>query len=207
MKQQFIRFFLIAMVTTTLSSHAIGESNSEWEASLLGPDTFWGEATNGVKSALHVEQLSGTNMLIRCTPILKNTNTNILSLNLPPLKSRFIMEFRDNNGKAVTKTQKGKDFKKALTDPLYLTTGINTPAGYGRLPPLHPNYSEMLDGYDFVLQDYFLITNSGKYNLTFQMKVVWFPSDWKGSLKTTNVPVINLPAVNAQIEIKQTTPP
>jgi len=202
MKQGIFKYFLFAVVITTLTHRAIGDSDSEWESSLLGPDTFWGAATNGVKPALHIESLPGTNMLVRCTPILKSSNTNIVLLYFPPLKNRFNMELRDSNGRLIEKTQKGKALNEALTEPFGLTTGINRLAGYGGIPPLDPNHSEMLGGSDFILQDYFVITISGKYNLTFQMRVIRFPPNWKGSRKSTNVPAINLPAVNAQIQIK-----
>ena len=202
MKQGIFKVILITMVTTALSSNVIGETNAEWEASLLGSDTFWGASTNGVKSALNIEALSVANPLIRCTPILKNTNNGYLLMYLPPLKSRFIMELKDSNGTAVEKTQMGKALNEALAEPFGLTTGINTRAGYGRLPSLRPNYSEKLDGYAFNLQDYFVITNSGTYNLAIQLRVIWFLTPWKGSLKTTHVPVVNLPAVNARIDVK-----
>lgn len=199
-----IKLFLLAMVITMFTHQAIGDSNSEWESSLHGTDTFWGAATNGVRSALHIEPLSGTNALIRCTPILKSSHTNILLMYFPPLNNRFIMELQDSNGRVIAKSPKGKALNETLTEPFGLTTGINRLAGYGGIPPLYPNHSEMLGGAEFVLQDYFQITNSGKYNLTFQMRVICFPPDWKGSIKpkSTNVPVINIPAVNAQIEIK-----
>lgn len=202
MKKEFVKFALITTVTIALAHRAVGGNGSEWESSLLRSNTFWGGETNGVKSALHIELIPGTNMLIRCTPILKSSHTNMLWLYFPPLNNRFIMELQDCDGRSVEKTQKGKALNESLKEPFGLTTGINKRAGYGGIPPLYPNYSEMLDGSNFTLQDYFCITNSGKYNLIFQMKVVWFPPDWKGSRKTTNVPVINLPAVNAKIEIR-----
>ena len=114
------------------------------------------------------------------------------------------MELQDNNGQSVAKTQKGQALNEVLTEPFGLTSGINKLAGYGGIPPLHPNYSEMLDGSEFTLQDYFVITNSGKYFLKFQMNVIWFPPNWKGSRKTTNVPMASLPPVEVTFEISET---
>jgi hypothetical protein len=74
---------------------------------------------------------------------------------------------------------------------------------------MDPNHSELLGGYEFNLQDYFQITNSGKYNLTFQMRVIYFPPDWKGSIKpkSTNVPIVSLSPVEATFTISQTNSP
>ena len=202
MKQNILKFLLFALSITMLTRYAIGGGHSEWESGLQGPETFWGGETNGVKSALHIETLPSTNTLIKCTPILKNSRTNSLLLYFPPLKNRYIMELKDSNGRPVEKTGMGKALNEALTEPFGLTTGINQSAGYRRLPPMDPNYSSRLDGYEFNLQDYFVITNSGKYSLTFQMRVIWFPPNWKGSRKSINVPIVNLPPVNTQIEIK-----
>ena len=55
----------------------------------------------------------------------------------------------------------------------------------------------------FNLGDYFALTNTGKYNLSFKMNVIWFPPKWKGNPKTTNVPIVTLPPVSAPIEIKK----
>jgi hypothetical protein len=117
------------------------------------------------------------------------------------MANRFQMELRDGRGALVVKTAKGRELAEPLDKPFGLTTGINVAAGYSGVPPLHHGHSEMLGGSQFALQDYFTITNAGIYKLRFQLKVIWFPMDWKGSRKTTNVPVVTLPPVESQIEV------
>jgi len=137
-----------------------------------------------------------------CIPILKSSRTNHLWLYLPPMKSRFQLTLLDENKNTVTKTEKAEQSGAPLTQPFRLTTDINIRAGYSGLPPLYSNEPESLDLYRVNLRDYFVLTNTGKYNLKFIMTVIWFPPKWKGDYKSPNVPMVALPPVKAQIEIK-----
>jgi hypothetical protein len=81
-----------------------------------------------------------------------------------------------------------------------VTTGVNFPAGY-RAVVLYPGSSEQTT-YAFILQDYFDVRTPGKYRLQLDSRVIWIPPGRPpGSLMTTNLPVVQLPPIVAQIEI------
>ena len=210
MKHNFLRFLSLTMAIVLYALCVAAEdANNKLESSLLEPNTFWGAETNGFKAGLNVEVSSGTNALMMCTPILNSSHTNTVRLYFPPLKNRYIMELTDSSGRSVKKTKAGEALCDGLTEPFGAIVGINRSAGYRALPPLDPNDAARLDGYKFSLKDFFNITNVGKYTLTLQMKVIYFPADWKGPIrpKSTNVPVLKLPPISAQIELGKPVAP
>jgi hypothetical protein len=183
-------------------AQAASVSGSGTEEDSAAPNTFWGADTNGLKFGLHIETARNTSNAvawIKCTPILRYSGTNTLWIYLPPVLSRFQMALTDEKDRLVAPTTKGRRLGEPLPAPFGVTTGINYRAGYSGCPPLHPGHCEVLGESEFILQDYFSITNAAKYRLSLQMKVIWFPPGWKGTRKTTDVPVVTLPPVDARI--------
>lgn len=116
------------------------------------------------------------------------------------------MNLKDAKGNMVSKTDKGKSLWKPITEPLMLKHGMNMQAGYG-MRPMQQNRSELFCGLSFNLQDYFVITNAGKYQLTYQMRVILPQTnkEYASAIYTKNFPVLTLPSVVAEIEIKGQT--
>ncbi len=174
-----------------------------------GSNVFWGNETNGVSMALLIAPLSSSNHIpIHCTPIVKNSRsqTNHLWVWFPPIESCCQMSLMDEKGNSVPKTAKGKSLGKPITEPMMLKDGPNIKAGY-KMRPLAQNKAEMLSDFSFDLQNYFEVTNSGKYRLTYEMRVV-LPQSTKGNymtLHTTNLPTTALPSVIADVEVKPST--
>ena len=178
-----------------------------WETNFTGPETFWGAETNGIKVAMLVDPLvSSNNVPILCTPVIKsvikgsNIRTNVYFL---PPESGYQMTLKDDKGNLVSKTAKGKSLGQPITQPLMVKIGgLNMRAGF-KMRPLIQNHSEVLSDFSFNLQDYFVVTNSGKYQLTYEMRVV-LPHKVGGTymeLYTTNFTILTLPPVVAAIEI------
>jgi hypothetical protein len=162
-------------------------------------DTIWGKETNGVKAGLMFQYTPDTNhSLVGFIPALNNgctTNVDFLCLFLPPFDSRYQMALRDANGMAVPKTAKGKALGSPITKPLRGRIGINLKAGFiPRYLVLNNPNVQVSD--TFVLKDYFVITNAGKYHFQFDMMVIR-PS------KENPTNVVHLPPVNAEIEINK----
>lgn len=174
-----------------------------WNPASKAPIHFGEITPNGLQTALYIDQVSTTNDLaFGCTPILRNTATNVLWIYLPPVNNRFRLMLLDDHGNVVPMTDKGKQLGGTITEPFRVVTGINTRAGYTGCPPLQENHAEMLAGSKFSLHDYFYIKKPGNYLLRFQMLVIWFPPTWKGAIpQGTNVPVVALPPVQAQIKL------
>jgi hypothetical protein len=165
-------------------------------------DTLWGTETNCVKAGLLLQYAPDTNRtLVGFFPVLNNScatncpvGENNLWLWLPPFHSRYRMNLTDAKGMAVPKTEKGGAFGKAIDLPLRVRTGINVSAGYqGKVLLL--NTPNVILSDPFVLEDYFIITNAGKFHLKFEMMVVW-----PNASNPTNA--IHLPPVDADIEIR-----
>jgi hypothetical protein len=182
------------------------DPNTGWD------NPLWGSETNHLKVGLLLQYAPGTNRtFVGFYRVLNNSSTtngnsrpDLLQLWLPPFDSRYRMELTDTNGNPVPKTDKGKVLGKPIDQPFKryrggISEGVNFAGGYlGR--PLLPNVPEPADS--FILEDYFSITNAGKYHLKFEMQVIWITNGWKGSLLKSNPPAIWLPPVDAEIEIK-----
>jgi hypothetical protein len=171
-------------------------------------NTFWGAETNFVKAGLYVETLhdiseSASSVSIRLNPLLYNSSTNngnvaldIMMYYLPSLESRYRMDLFDAKGNPVQKTTKGKGFEKPVIPTKPPTTGVTINTGFHRgqftllsrearnLPP------------SLMLQDYFTITNSGIYNLHFEMSVI------KPDITKDTEEIIHFPPVDAEIKIE-----
>gem|GEM_PF-1326904 len=194
---------LLTISTLHIVFAKIDSESSEWENYFTGPNTFWGAETNGLIVGLYVEPLvSSNNMSISCTPLFKSNVTNTPWIYIAPIESRFQMFLFNDKGNPVAKTTKGIKLGSPLTKPVKLKNGINFKAGFVGIPPIRKDHTEKLDFAQFQLQDFFIITNSGKYRLEFQMKAICFPSGWRGNHISTNVPILNFPSIEAQIEIK-----
>ena len=182
--------------------------DSDWESEFSGPETFWGAETNGVKVALVIKPLASFNNIpIHCTPVIKSSikgsnNLNTVNLYFLPFEHCFQMTLKDENGNLVPKTARGKMLGKPVTEPLRIKGGLNFQAGY-KMRPIIQNHSEVLSDFSFNIQDYFEATNSGKYRLQYEMQVVRPQNRHASNLYTTNLPILYLPAVEAEIEFKR----
>jgi len=204
---------LIAITLLVSSEQVFAGASSDWENEFNGQETFWGIETNGIKVALVVEpQVSSNNVPIHCTPVIKSSihatnRLNTINVYFPPLRSCYQMTLKDEKGDMVPKTAKGKSLGKPIAAPLMVKIGgLNLRAGY-RMRPLTQNRSEVLSDFSFNLQDYFIVTNSGKYQLIYEMQIV--PLQFgKGSytnLYSAPPPTLSLPPVVAGVEIKLVT--
>jgi hypothetical protein len=201
---------LVAITWLVFIGFVFAETDSDWESGFTGTETFWGAETNGIKVALFIEPIvSSNNVPIHCTPVIKSSikgsnNLNTVRVYFPPLESCYQMTLRDEKGSLIPKTAKGKSLGKTITEPLMVKIGgLNMRAGY-RMRPLIQNHSEVLSDFSFNLQDYFEVTNSGKYQLTYEMRII-LPQSGKENFMafyTTNLPTTILPSVIVNVEIK-----
>jgi hypothetical protein len=172
---------------------------------------FWGAETNGVKTGLQIQYgLNPSNLTaITCYPYLKNSKTNNANWNsihlrlwLPPSEDSYQMSLLDEKEKTVVKTTKGQELGKPIDQPLMVRVGgINFRAGY---QALYPDLNDGAHARPFILQDYFKIKEAGKYHLKFEIRVIWLQPG-RGhdpNLYTTNLPVVNLPPVEAEFQIR-----
>ena len=177
----------------------------------FGTNLIWGNETNGIRLALLINPEFGSNNVpIRCTPIIKSNqnHTNHLWIWFPPIKNSWQMTLTDEKGNAVPKTAKGNLLGKPIKEPLMLKDGPNFKAGY-KMRPLDKDRAEVLSDFSFILQNYFEVTNSGKYHLSYRMRII-LPQSIKGDfmmLHTTNLPLTTLPPVKAEVEIKERVTP
>jgi hypothetical protein len=200
---------LIALTWFVFACNSFGGNSKDGDGGFAGPETFFGADTNGAAIALYINQIISTNNApIRCTPILKSglMQTNGFWLWFPPLESCYQLTLLDEHGNSVLKTPKGKLLGKPITEPLMVKVGgVNIKGGYkGR--KITASQTETLSDFAFVLQDYFILTNSGKYHLIFSMRAVR-PKGGSGhdlSLYTTNLPIFNFPPVESEITITYT---
>jgi hypothetical protein len=110
------------------------------------------------------------------------------------------LELLDQAGHTVPTTAKGRALGQPISQPLRVTTGINYPAGYaGRT--LVPHIAEQTP-FRFVLQDFFEARKPGRYQLIVRPRVVWITPAWKGSLKTTRLPLVEFPEVKAEVLVE-----
>jgi hypothetical protein len=198
----FLAFLLLYVLVRNL--FAGPGTDAEWEASFRTTNTFWGSATNGLKAGLQIDETIVTNgSAIICTPLLKNIDTNILWIYLPPMQNRINLTLSNEHGDSVVVTDLGKQLGRPLTEPLRLRTGINTSAGFSGCPPLDQDNTEILPLSQFRLQDYFNLRAPGVYTLKFQMFVIRFPpGSAGGGLTAGAVPIVGLPLVKARIEVR-----
>jgi hypothetical protein len=195
---------LLAITWPIFIGCAFAETDRDWESTFTGTETFWGAETNNIKVALLIDPLvSSNNVPIHCTPVIKSSRnqTNYLWLYFPPLASCYQMTLQDRKGNLVAKTTKGKSLGKPIAEPLMVKIGgLNVQAGY-KLRLLAKNRSEVLSDFSFNLRDYFEVTNSGKYRLSYKMQIV-LPQKGKGNLfYTTNFQALTLLPVEADVEI------
>jgi len=183
------------------------------------PDTtrlFWGAETNKVKAGLSVGYYSETafryfkgdadSIPIRCFPLLhnENTNTGVLDSNLlvfdMPLSDNGIrLDLIDDNGNPVNKTEKCKmlgktapTFYKPSPDP---RTGVTVDTGWRPTRCMLLSNQSKGIGSPLFLDDYFQITNSGKYHLRFGLCA--FKSVGAGTNE-----LVHFPVVDAEIEVQ-----
>jgi hypothetical protein len=199
-----------------LAQGSQGVTIAEWEATVL-TNAFWGAKTNDIALGLEIQSRSnglhpglaiGTSNGLEtvCTPLIRNSGTNWITFYMPPPSSRFQMTLTDENGHPVGPTAKGRSLGRPLSQPAFRSKGINYRAGFSPCPPFIPHHSQELDAFAFSLQDYFQLTGPGTYHLKFQMNVIWLvPGSPLGTIiprNTTNVPLIALPPVDAEFQIK-----
>lgn len=173
---------------------------------------FWGAETNGVQSGLDVQHSFGSKntILTRCTPVFRNNRTNNgnrgparLLLYLPPMESFYQLSLLDEKGNRIVRTKKGESFGKQISKPLFRSTGINYNAGY-RAYFVDRDQPQGIADCSFILQDYFDVTNTGRFHLKVEMQAAWITPNWtaSASLRTTNLPMVHFPPIDAFITIE-----
>lgn len=171
----------------------------------LQENLHWGTETNCLKAGVVIRYAPVTNLSFpELTPALyysceSSSNPdwpNHLRLWMPPFNSRYQLELVDQKGHAVPKTEEGKALGRTIDQPLMLSDGINYKAGYRRCI-LTLKTIDTLEADPIPLEKYFVITNTGKYNLEFKMVIIW-PRE----KNPTNI--IHLPPVNVVIDIETT---
>jgi hypothetical protein len=135
-------------------------------------NVLWGIETNHIKVGLNIQYASdATNRtLVGFFVVLYNNSDtngnfrpNLLSLGLPPVNSRYKMTLTDDSGNVVAKTKMGNDFDQ----PFDLNPKrIDIYHGYA-VKDFSPFYMDVLTRDPIVLENYFEITNAGKYHLKF----------------------------------------
>jgi hypothetical protein len=187
-----------------------GQKGAEEAGSrFLLPQESWGLETNGVSLGISVLRNYGEipRAMTICTPLLKNSRTNnanrgngLLQLFVPPPRSCYRLELLQADGSPLPKTAMGKSMWKPVTDPLMDRMGVNTAAGYSSASlmgdfPDQPHFR-------FNPLDYFQVKKPGVYRLRLEMRVIWITNGWSGDLRSTkNLPIVNIPPVEIQIEL------
>jgi hypothetical protein len=120
----------------------------------------WSNYTNGVRVGFAIE----TNVMgSRCAVFTQVTGTNFDRLWLPPVKDMIKIELRDGKSNQVQKTQSGKTF--GVRNPAQVFAGI--------LPRRSIIYSGKPSIVaDVNLQELFIITNSEKYTISVQIRLL-----------------------------------
>ena len=172
---------------------------------------FWGSDTNGLKAGLSMGYYSGQSFQyftrrsdaipIRCFLVMDYNGTNfghgfkdVLILDLPQ-KPCYQLDLQDAQGRAVQKTAKGKELSNIVPEYYKLSpnpsTGSIVDMGHRPHRQHVPN-----DGFSspltepFILQDYFAITNAGKYKLNFRLCVFVPRGDSSGTEDLFWLPVV-----------------
>jgi len=202
---------------------SLGDWHGEdMEAELHAPPptattTFLGADTNGLKAGLGVAYYSKSLFAyfsdredvipIRCFPLLSfagmgsdNVHSNLLTVDLP-MKPCYQLTLTDEQGNNVQTTSKARAMRETVPRHNQLSknpiTGSIIDTGHRR------NRDVLCQGLPcklilpLVLQDYFIITNSGTFNLSFRMCVFIPDSNF-----TETEHLIWLPPVNCKIEIR-----
>ena len=210
--------FVILTIITGIShgKESVETTNSDKPIKIRDEDVvngsvFYGTETNGIKLGLWV---SSNNI---CTPIIRNSirrgdSFGTILVWFPPDESCYQMTLKDEKGNEVEKTDKGKKLGKPLTAPLHGRTGPNFRAGY-KAGGIFLDSLNLINWFPFNPQDYFKITNSGKYTLTYEMKIVWSSENKEApyhipvskASKTKPPPTLTLPPVVTEVEIKLPT--
>ena len=164
---------------------------------------YWSVQTNGIRAGLSVGYSTNNatgQVLISCLPILENLQTNWIEVWLPPITNLFKISVRDEHGEPVRLTPVGKKLGGAITEPLRITTGINYRAGY-RGCVLIPNQPQLFSDQEFSLHDFFFLTNSGKYRLNFEFRILSPPLGKSGPPSKSPPPVISFPPLEIELDI------
>lgn len=133
---------------------------------------LWGTETNHVKVGLNIQyapDVTNRTLVGFYVVLYNNSNANgnfrpnLLSLGFPPVNSRYKMTLIDDSGNVVAKTKMGND----LDQPFDLhPKRIDIYHGYG-VKDFSPFYLDVLTKNPIILENYFVITNAGKYHLKF----------------------------------------
>ena len=201
----------------------IGGQGNTMEAELGAPppnalSKFWGAETNHLKAGLAIAYYSKSTfpyfsdredvIPIKCFPLLSfagmgsdNVASNLLTVDLP-MEPCYQLALTDEQGNHVQSTSKTRAMGKSVPYHNQLAknpiTGSIIDTGHRR------NRDVLLKGFEskqilpLVLQDYFIITNSGTFNLSFKICVFIPDSEY-----TETEHLVWLPPVNCQIEIKR----
>jgi len=159
---------------------------------------LWGTETNHVKAGLNIQYASDSSnrtlvgffvVLYNNSDTNGNFSSNRLFLTFPPIRSIYTMTLCDDKMNVVPKTKIGKDFGQPFdTNPKKLDSH------YGQRV-LFPFQLDVLPVDPIVLENYFDITNAGKYHLKFVLNTL-MRTDAQGTQP------FYLP-VDADIEIKK----
>ncbi len=183
-----------------------------WEVSSLAVgtnDIIWGCETNHIKVGLYISQSPApSNIDVICVPYLNSSmptngkaDAGHLKVWLPPAKSCCHLKLLDETGTEVPKTEAVKMLGMTISEPLMVRIGgINYRGGYtGRT--LISGIPEQLPS--ITLQKFFDIRKTGTYRLEFGMRIIRLKAGngHDPTLYTTNIPLQELPPVNAKIVI------
>lgn len=179
------RLLRISVCWITTACNAQNSAEVDTKASTWHPDAailsktniVWGLETNHIKAGLNIQSASdstGRTLIGFFVVLYNNSDTNgnyepdLLSLILPPINSRYKMALFDEKGNAVLKTKIGK----ANDQPFDINPKrLDRDHGYG-LRDISPFVVDIMPFDPVVLEDYFAITNAGKYHLKFVLNVL-----------------------------------
>jgi hypothetical protein len=119
----------------------------------------------------------------------------------PPLEDRCRLELKDENGKEVEKTAKGRMLGKRTPQPYRVkpnSDGAVNDTGWrpGKINLMSREVRELTP--PLLLSDYFKIKSPGKYQLHCEMLIFKPHGD-----DINKLDLISFPTVNAEIEIKR----
>ena len=140
-------------------------------------NTVWGAETNHVKAGLNIQYSTDSTGRTLAGFVVAmywdcdtngNLRPNVMSLAMAPTNSRYTMALYDERGNAVAKTKFGKEHDQPFnTSPKDLFFYH----GYGPVD-IFPLQLDVLVSERVVLENYFVITNAGKYHLNFVLNTL-----------------------------------
>jgi hypothetical protein len=198
------RYLLLIMIYCQASGCGAQEDEQTvaWQPDVRSITTnsiLWGPETNHVKIGLNLQYGTDTNgrtLVGFYVSMVNDSNTNgtylpdRLTIALPPMKSRYQMNLFDDSGNSVSKTKTGQEFSQPFDKN---PKRLDMYHGYS-IKETVPFQIDIVTFEPIVLENYFAITNAGKYHLVFILNSL-IPNG-------NSVEPLYLP-VDADIEIKK----